>query len=70
MILVGPSASGKTEVAQVLIEKFNMEKMVTYTTRPMRRGGMNWETGIDICTLLCIKQITNESPLYSPGNCT
>lgn len=41
MILVGPSASGKTEVAQVLIEKFNMEKMVTYTTRPMRVGEVN-----------------------------
>lgn len=41
MILVGPSASGKTEVAQVLIEKFDMEKMVTYTTRPMRVGEVN-----------------------------
>lgn len=36
LILVGPSASGKTQVAQMLIQKYNMEKMVTYTTRPMR----------------------------------
>ena len=35
-------------------------------------GGMNWEIGTDIYTLLilCIKQITNENLLYSPGNCT
>ena len=33
-------------------------------------GGMNWETGIDIYTLLCIKQITNENLLYSIGNST
>ena len=24
-------------------------------TKGVREGGMNWETGIDICTLLCIK---------------
>ena len=30
-----------------------------------RRGsGMNWEFGIDIYTLLCIIQITNENLLY------
>ena len=33
-------------------------------------GGTNWEIGIDIYTLLCIKQITNENLLYSTGNCT
>ena len=27
-------------------------------------GGMNWEIGIDIYTLICIKQITNENLLY------
>ena len=29
---------------------------------------MNWEIGIDIYTLLCIKQITNKDLLYSTGN--
>ena len=35
-------------------------------------GGMNWEIGIDIYTLLtlCIKQITNENLLYNTGNST
>ena len=31
---------------------------------------MNWEIGMDIYTLLCIKQITNEKLLYSTGNST
>lgn len=36
LVLVGPSASGKTEVANILINEFGMVRMVTYTTRPMR----------------------------------
>ena len=35
-----------------------------------REGGINWEIGIDIYTLLCIKQITNKDLLYSIGNPT
>ena len=27
-------------------------------------GGMNWEIGVDMYTLLCIKQITNENLQY------
>ena len=27
-------------------------------------GEMNWEIGIDIYTLMCIKQITNKNLLY------
>ena len=27
-------------------------------------GGMNWEIGIDMYTLMCIKWITNENLLY------
>ena len=27
-------------------------------------GGMYWEIGIDICTLICIKWITNKNLLY------
>ena len=33
-------------------------------------GGMNWETGIDIYTLLWRKQKTNENLLYSTGDST
>ena len=31
-------------------------------------GGINWETGIDLYTLLYIKQITNKNLLYSTSN--
>ena len=31
-------------------------------------GVMNWEIGIDIYTLICIKWITNENPLYKKIN--
>ena len=33
-------------------------------------GGINWEIGIDIYTLLYIKEITNKDLLYSTGNST
>ena len=36
LILVGPSASGKTEVVKMLINQYGMQKLVTYTTRSMR----------------------------------
>ena len=31
-------------------------------------GGMNWETGIDMYTLICIKWITNRNLLYKKIN--
>ena len=34
------------------------------------RGGINWEIGIDIYTLLYIKYITNKNLLYSTGKST
>ena len=42
------------------------------TPRGKREGGMNWEIGIDIYTLLilCMKQMTNENVLYSSGTLT
>ena len=36
----------------------------------VKGGGMNWEIRIDIYTLLCIKQMTNENLLCSTGNST
>lgn len=41
LVIVGPSASGKTQIVQELIKNYNMEKLVTYTTRPMRTGEIN-----------------------------
>ena len=39
-------------------------------TRGERGGRDKWEIGIDIYTLLYIKQITNKGLLYSTGNST
>ena len=37
---------------------------------PSRKGGgVNWETGTDIHTLLCVKQISRKNLLYIIGNC-
>lgn len=41
LILVGPSASGKTEVANILIQEYGMKRMITYTTRQIRVGEVN-----------------------------
>ncbi|MCK9536692.1 MAG: AAA family ATPase [Bacilli bacterium] len=44
LVLIGPSASGKTEIAKILIYKYEMEKLITYTTRMIRPSEKN---GID-----------------------
>ena len=41
IILVGASASGKTEVAKLLRRKYGIKKVVTHTTRAMREGEVN-----------------------------
>ena len=38
ILLIGASASGKTEVAKVLLSKFGMKKAITHTSRPIRRS--------------------------------
>lgn len=38
IVLVGASASGKTEAAKIIINKYGFKKMITTTTRPMREG--------------------------------
>lgn len=44
LILIGPSASGKTEVAKLLASRYNITKIVTYTTRKPRIHEIN---GVD-----------------------
>ena len=41
IILIGPSASGKTSIAKELIEKHHFKKFITNTTREMRIGEVN-----------------------------
>ena len=44
IILIGASASGKTEVAKILQSKFALQKVITHTSRPMRIGEID---GVD-----------------------
>lgn len=37
IVLVGASASGKTELAKILYQKYDYKKCITTTTRPMRQ---------------------------------
>lgn len=41
IILIGPSASGKTSIAKKLIQNYNFTKFVTNTTRAPRVGEVN-----------------------------
>ena len=41
IILVGPSASGKTEIAKILTTKYGFKKFVTSTTRAPRVNEIN-----------------------------
>lgn len=38
LILMGPSASGKTEIAKILDSEYNLKKVVTHTTRAKRNN--------------------------------
>ncbi len=44
LVLIGPSASGKTEIAHYLINKYKMKRVVTCTTRLKRVGEVD---GVD-----------------------
>lgn len=44
LVLVGESASGKTTIEKALYMKNNMKKVVSYTTRPPRKGEVD---GVD-----------------------
>lgn len=41
LVLIGASASGKTEIAKYLIKHYDMKKVITYTTRKMRPNETN-----------------------------
>ena len=59
LVIIGPSASGKTQIVNSLIQFYKMKKMVTYTTRPIRNQEVN---GIDYYFIKkeeFLKKITN-----------
>ena len=71
ILLVGASASGKTEVAKLLHAKYGIRKVITHTTRTIREGEVNGVDYhfVDKTTFLALKE-TNffvETTLYN-GN--
>ncbi|HEY8444646.1 MAG TPA: AAA family ATPase [Bacilli bacterium] len=59
IVLIGASASGKTEIANIIIEKYHFEKMITYTTRNMRIGEINGKDYYFITKEEFIKKLNN-----------
>ncbi len=45
IILLGKTASGKDTILNRLAENYSYKKLITYTTRPMRKG-----------EILCVKE--------------
>lgn len=43
-VLMGKSTSGKDTVKNILVEKYGFKPLITYTTRPMRKGEKQDET--------------------------
>ena len=41
LVLVGPSASGKSAIVKCLTKKYGLDKFVTCTTRKIRVGEVN-----------------------------
>ena len=48
----------------------NQSEVIHHEALIPNEGGINWKTGIDIYTLLYIKEITTKDLLYSTGNST
>jgi len=44
IVLIGKTASGKESIVNMLVEKYNYKKIITYCTRPMRSGEENGVT--------------------------
>ena len=48
----------------------DFETKLMITQGKMLRGGIKWEIGVGIYTLLCVKLVSNEELLYSTGKST
>ena len=63
----GIQKNGTDELACKAEIETQMQRTNVWTPRGKNGvggGGMNWEIGIDIYTLICIKQITNKKLLF------
>ena len=68
-LICGIQKTGKDELVCKAEIETQMQRTNVWTPRGESGvggggGGMNWEIGIDIYTLICVKQITNKNLLY------
>lgn len=72
IILVGASASGKTEIAKILARKYGIAKAITHTTRDMRDGERNgvdyFFVSKDEFAILAKQNAFVETTLYNGNN--
>ena len=68
MHICGMQKNGTDEMVSKAEIETQMQRTNLWTPREESGGwgggGMNWEVGVDIYTLTCIKQITNKKLLY------
>ena len=63
------SKNGANEPIYKIEIESQMYKSILRSPRG-KGGGVNWKIGVDIYTLLPIKQVTNKDLLFSTGNST
>ena len=49
-LFVGPSASGKTSISEIIEQTFEYKSIASYTTRPPRYEGESGHTFVDEAT--------------------
>ena len=69
MLICGIFKNGTSD--PIYKAEIESQMQITNLRLPREKGaGINWEIGMNIYTLLYLKQITNRNLLYSMGNST
>ena len=61
-------ASKKNDTHELIFERDMRLTDLEIEFMAIRRGGTEWESGIDMHTLLFLKEITNKNLMHSTGN--
>ena len=68
LVLVGPSASGKTESAKIMMNKYPISRVVTCTTRPQRINEIDeFDYHFLSCEEFLLKKNIKDPQFYAPN---